>query len=85
MHHNAIMSFLFWPAIILAGYALLAVALDGPAHRLIYPLVGWGYPLEGRRRWLVCVFAPFVLLGIFLCRVPIMVLVLLAFALGPSK
>jgi hypothetical protein len=57
----------------MVAYAALAAALDGPAHRTLYPLVGWGHPMTGRRRWLVRVFSPFVLLGIGLCRLPIMV------------
>ena len=65
---------LIWFVVVLCVYAVFAVALDGPAHRTLYPLVGWGHPMTGRRRWLVRVFSPFVLIGIFLCRLPIMLI-----------
>jgi hypothetical protein len=61
----------------LIAYALLAAALDGPAHRTLYPLVGFGHPLTGRRRLLVRVFSPFVLLGIWLGRLPVLLMLAL--------
>lgn len=77
------MDYAIWWNIVaaLAAYAVLAAALDRPAHNTIYPLVGWGHPLTGRRRWLVRVFGPFVLLGIGLYHLPI-VLVLVLIAAG---
>lgn len=57
--------------IALAVYVALAAALDGPTHRTLYPLIGYGHPLTGRRRWAVRLFGPFILLGIGLCRLPV--------------
>ncbi len=61
----------------LVGYVCLAVLLAQPAHRVIYPLIGYGHPLTGLRLWLVRAFAPLLLLGIGLWRAPIFALVLL--------
>lgn len=75
-----------WIALLcVAAYVVLAVALDGPAHRLVYPLVGYGHPLEGRRRWLVRLFGPLIILGIGTYCVPMMlVLILVGISWGKS-
>lgn len=66
------------------AYTAAAAAMDGPAHRLVYPLVGDGYPLTGRRRLMAGLFGPFVIAGIWLWRVPMIVLILLAVP-GPRR
>jgi hypothetical protein len=64
--------------IIAAGlYAALAKMLADPAHRTLYPLIGFGHPLTGRRLMLVRIFSPFVLLGIGLARLPMFVVLVL--------
>jgi hypothetical protein len=79
------MSPLHWIITAIAVYIALAIMLDGPAHRLVYPLVGFGHPLTGRPRWLVRLFGPLILAGIALWRAPmvfVLVLVALSFGLG---
>lgn len=60
-----------------ASYVILALVLDDLAHRTLYPLIGYGYPLAGWRRQTVRALSPFVLLAVGLSRAPTAILLLL--------
>jgi hypothetical protein len=61
-------------------YAVAAASLDRLAHNMVYPIVGNGFPLVGKKRWLVRVFSPFVVFGLWCCMAPMVVLVIFAMA-----
>ena len=72
------------PLWIAAAYVALAAALDGPAHRIVYPLVGFGHPLTGFRRWLVRLLAPAIFVAAC-CVVGTVFPVLLLAVIGSSR
>jgi hypothetical protein len=71
------MNLLLWSSVAAVAYATLANVLADPAHRTLYPLIGFGHPLTGRRLVLVRMFSPFVLLGIGLARLPMFAVLVL--------
>lgn len=46
-----------WP-IVLASYVLAATFAEWHVHAIVYPVVGYGHPLVGWRRWALCAASP---------------------------
>lgn len=47
---------------------------------MVHPVVGNGYPLKGRRRWVVRMFSPLIVVVVILVCAPIGILAVLAVA-----
>lgn len=65
-------------AVTALSYLLAVIACDYTAHEMVYPIVGWGRPLTGGRRWLVCIFSPFIVIGLWCAIAPMVALVIFA-------
>jgi hypothetical protein len=70
---------------IAAVYVAAVIAADRAAHAMVYPIVGFGHPLMGRRRWLVRIFAPFIFVAVIMVCAPIFLLIVLAVASNAGR